>query len=150
MVHHVQTTGDEQTLSAITGSNFDWSQIAILTTELPSDQRRQMVDFPSESQAKVTISNYTPQQVDITVDTPAAGMLILADNYYPGWRATLDGELITIYKANHTLRAVFVPEGEHSIQFLFRPRILQAALVISLTILALAGAIIWLDHRRNR
>ncbi|HAA19336.1 MAG TPA: hypothetical protein DCP28_11400, partial [Cytophagales bacterium] len=39
-----------------------------------------------------------------------------------GWVATLDGEPVDIYRVNYILRGVSVPEGQHTLQFNFKPR----------------------------
>lgn len=52
---------------------------------------------------------------------PEPGFVVLADTYYPGWQAILDGEKTTIYRANSILRAIYVPAGQHTITFTFRP-----------------------------
>jgi hypothetical protein len=49
------------------------------------------------------------------------GWLILADTYYPGWIATVDGESTPIYRANLMFRAVQVSRGEHRVRFEYRP-----------------------------
>ncbi|MBK9049355.1 MAG: hypothetical protein IPL78_00080 [Chloroflexi bacterium] len=36
----------------------------------------------------------------MTVDAAAPALLILTDSYYPGWQATLDGELVAIHQTD--------------------------------------------------
>lgn len=50
---------------------------------------------------------------------PAPGLLVAGEIYYPGWRATIDGEPAPLLRANYALRAVALPAGEHEVEFRF-------------------------------
>lgn len=73
------------------------------------------------SHSSALITHYSLNRVELTAAMPKPGFVVLADTYYPGWQATLDGEKTTIYRANSILRAVYVPAGQHTIIFTFRP-----------------------------
>ncbi|MFN0151284.1 MAG: YfhO family protein [bacterium] len=60
-----------------------------------------------------------PERVEIEVDAQRASLLVLADLYYPGWEATLDGARVEILRANSLFRAVAVPAGTHRVVFRF-------------------------------
>lgn len=65
------------------------------------------------------ITSYSEQQVEITATGP--GTLVLADTWYPGWSASIDGEKSPIIRADLLFRAVDVPEGVHTVRFQFDP-----------------------------
>lgn len=79
------------------------------------------------------------------------GLLVIAENFHPGWQATLDGEPTTIHRANYTAQALYLPAGEHEFTLLYLPISLVAGAGISgLTTLLL---LIWGGRRwvtRNR
>jgi len=54
--------------------------------------------------------------------TRGAGVVVVLDQDYPGWTATVDGEPTPMVTANSAFRAVSVPEGEHLVEMRFRPR----------------------------
>ena len=72
-----------------------------------------------------------PEHAVIDVDAPARGFLVLADQYYPGWRATVNGADVAIHRANFMFRLVEVPAGTSRVEFLYRPRSVALGAVIS-------------------
>ena len=72
--------------------------------------------------ATVTLTAYTPKQLDYDYSTSQPGTLVFSEIYYPyGWKATIDGEPVDHYRVDYTLRALNVPAGSHHITFLFDP-----------------------------
>ena len=69
----------------------------------------------------VTIRSYTPERIEIAVETDADGYLVLTDAYYPGWTATVDGTPVEIERADVLFRAVRVPAGASEIIFTYQP-----------------------------
>jgi hypothetical protein len=61
-------------------------------------------------------------ELDIKVNTESPGLLVLSDQYYPGWRAYVDGRLTPIYPVNSIFRGVFLDTGNHVIEFRYRPQ----------------------------
>jgi hypothetical protein len=64
---------------------------------------------------------YANTEVEVAVDTPADGILLLNDVWQPWWRASVDGIDAEILKANVIFRAVVCPRGRHVIRFSFHP-----------------------------
>jgi uncharacterized membrane protein YfhO len=77
----------------------------------------------------------------------------LSEVYDPGWRAYVDGESVPIYVADHALRAVPVPAGNHTVDLRYESRSLQIGLGISLfTCGVLAASLLgaaWYDRRSS-
>jgi len=98
------------------------------------------VELPGASdptEATVQITCYGPTYAEIQVKTTAAGLLVLNDAAYPGWKAWVDDEETKIYTANYLFRAVPVPAGTHTIEFAYQPASL--AIGIAITLLTLVG-----------
>ena len=79
------------------------------------------------------------------------GYLVLADTYYPGWRA-LDGtgKELRIYRADMTLRAIALPAGNHTVSFTYLPIDFRVGLFLSLTSLLLMAAIVLVNRVRTK
>ncbi|HFB52359.1 MAG TPA: hypothetical protein ENJ48_01575, partial [Anaerolineae bacterium] len=91
-------------------------------------------------ETELAVLNYGAQTVEFGVKTDTAGYLVLSDAWYPGWRATVDGESAPVLRANFAFRAVPVPAGEHRVRMEFSPLSWKIGLAISgLTVLLLAG-----------
>jgi uncharacterized membrane protein YfhO len=79
----------------------------------------------------------------VTVKTKSAqpSILILSANHFPGWRAYVDGNFVTNLRVDYNLRGVVLPAGEHTVEFIYRPKSVLIGAVISL--LTLIGLLIW-------
>jgi len=137
-------------LDALHEPAFNWYHSAIMTAPLPPEQQAQLSDRPIHSQSSVTITNYQAQQIDIQVETAVAGLLVLSDSYYPGWKARIDGQKTAIYRVNHALRGLFVPPGAHEISFQFQPQILQTAVIMATISFILAVTLIIQENYRRK
>ena len=83
-----------------------------------------------------------PREVRITEDgggrltvearLPAAGLLVIRDNFDPSWTAQVDDVPAPIVRANGLYRAVAVPAGRHVIRFSYRPWELAAGLILTM------------------
>lgn len=72
-------------------------------------------------------------------------MLFLADLAYPGWKAYVDGVETPIRRANYIFRAIFVPAGQHTVDFVYQPRSFRLGLLITLAaMIAVLGALVGL------
>lgn len=99
------------------------------------------------------VVTYTPQEVNIEVDSEQGGLLVLADAYYPEWKATLDGNPTRIYLTNGLLRGVLVPSGRHKITFCYSPPSFTIGLWVTLSaiiLLVLVPGIQWSRRFKSR
>lgn len=79
----------------------------------------------------VTIDEDRGERVRLQVDAPAAGFLVLTDQHYPGWSATVNGAPAPILRANVAFRALRVPPGRSTVEFVYRPLSLRAGIAVS-------------------
>jgi uncharacterized membrane protein YfhO len=71
------------------------------------------------------------KRVVIEADAATAGVLVLSDAWYPGWRVTVDGAPAPLLRADYALRGVALPAGRHVVEFTFRSRPAQLGLWLS-------------------
>lgn len=97
------------------GSSFNPANVAVVETD---DELR----ASTTSVASVEVSNYQANSITINTSIQNKGFLVLSEIYYPaGWKATLDGEPIKIYKTDFVLRGFQIPAGEHTLSLKFEP-----------------------------
>jgi len=84
-----------------------------------------------EGNGRIDVGYYGPNRAVFFVETDVPALLVLSDTYYPGWRATLDGEPAPIYRADAVFRGVLVPAGRHRVEMRFWPRNLGVGLGIA-------------------
>jgi hypothetical protein len=126
---------DAAALAALADPGFDPAgQVVLLADELAAagllDQARQLEGPAGE--AVVQVISYQPEQVALDVVLDAPGVLVLADTWYPGWQATVDGEPATLLRANYLFRAVLLPAGQHRVLFEYQPAALGRGAGVSL------------------
>ena len=98
-----------------------------LTLDPATDLRSTVVldrEIPIESCPETAAATFTAideQYLRVDAAPACAGVLVLADNWYPGWEATLDGKRIDILRADAAIRGVAVPAGPHRIEMRYRP-----------------------------
>lgn len=95
----------------------------------------------------------TPDRVVVDVNAESPAFLVLGDNYYPGWTATVAGAEEPVFRTNHTLRGVPVPAGRQQVVFEFHSAGLQIGYLIyfaGLVLLAAYAAWLLIAHRRGR
>lgn len=124
-------------LAAIKASSFDPGKEVVLEGGAPESQ-------PGAGPIPATFVVDGPNSVVVRVNAPRAGYLVLADPYYGGWVATVDGQSAPLLRADWTFRAVPVGPGAHEVAFRFRPRSLYVAGGVSaLAWLAALATVAW-------
>jgi hypothetical protein len=79
----------------------------------------------------------------LRVRAEAPALLVEADNWYPAWKARVDGLEAPVLRANHTLRAVPIPPGDHEVEIYYDADSLRGSMLVSLfSLLVLVGALV--------
>ncbi len=112
----------EKILEKIRDPQFQPEEEVILEGRA-DDYRLQTTDRgkTEKNQGRVEIQNYSPNQVEIRVETTTPQILVLSDAYYPGWKATVDEQKVPVFRADYYLRAIQIPTGNHSVRFFYHP-----------------------------
>ena len=125
------------------GSVWDPARTALVEAK-PSAA---MVSAAQDTRAGIT--RYEPNRIDLKSYSSGTAILVLSENYYAGWIAYVDGRATDILRVDYNLRGVELSPGEHRIEFVYRPKSVLIAFVVS--VLTLAGLLfLGLRGRHNR
>lgn len=99
----------------------------------------------NDSTATVKLDKYEPNNLQYTVNSKNGGIVVFSEIYYPGWKATVDGQSVELGRVNYILRAVNVKPGKHIVVLDFHPTSISttetiAYIAIIILLLAIAGA----------
>jgi len=72
-----------------------------------------------------------PSRLVARTDSPCRSMLVLADVWFPGWAAYVDGKPTQIWKAYNVIRGVVVEQGQHEVVMIYRPLSLYAGTALA-------------------
>ena len=99
----------------------------------------------NDSTARVVLTKYEPNNMTYTVSSTKGGVVVFSEVYYPGWTATIDGQLAELGRVNYILRALNVKAGKHEVVLDFHPTsisttetIAYAALIVLLLAICVA------------
>jgi hypothetical protein len=103
---------------------------------------------PSFKAAPVQWESYSPDASVLTAVCAAPAVLVLAQTWYPGWKATVDGEPQAVLKADGALSGLALGPGQHRIELRYtEPSLAWGAAACALACLALGG-LLWSERRR--
>ena len=75
-----------------------------------------------DGESIVKLTSYAPNRLTYDVSTTKGGVIVFAENYYPGWTALVDGKEVEIGRVNYVLRAISVTAGRHKVELSFFPK----------------------------
>ena len=145
LVHDVAVIPDDDAeLARMAQADFDPAALAILPAAPPP------VAAPQAPEPAPTIG-YAPNRAEVRASVAAPAVLMVSDAYSDDWRVTVDGQPATLYRANYAFRGVWLPPGEHTVEFSYRPRAFLIGSAISgVTLLGLAAYGMWYWLQRKR
>ncbi len=89
--------------------------------------------FSGKGDYNAAFKRYEPNMVELAVESDRAGLLVLTDVYYPGWRAFVNGEDVKIFRVNGLVRGVAVGKGKSAVVFSYLPPSFKIGLISSLS-----------------
>jgi hypothetical protein len=140
--------------SAVAGAldpRFDKKSLVLLADDAPVTPA-QIEVLPPPSPATAVVTAWAPGQMDISLETrPASdGYLVVAENWYSGWRATVDGGPAPVLRANVAQMAVPLPAGAREVNLVFvSPSYTRGRLITVLSLVAVIALLAVPRFRRR-
>jgi hypothetical protein len=127
-VHFVNSANEEmQALDSLNTKNT-----AVLDTSKLFDFTE--FNFEKDSMASIKLLKYDVTELTYQSKATKEQFAVFSEIYYKdGWNAYIDGNLTPYFRVNYVLRGMKIPEGEHTIEFKFEPKVIQQGRLISLS-----------------
>ena len=151
LVTQAQAVDGETALSTIRGEgagSFDPRATVLL--EVKADELPQLPGGKVADDSAVKLVDYQPTHLTIETNAATNTVLVVSEIFYPGWKATIDGQPARIMLANFLLRAIALPPGHHKIEMHYTPTAAYTGAAISVTALALLGLIAFYGRRTHQ
>ena len=135
---------DESVIATVLDPRFDVRRAALFDTATAVPVQPVPEALPPASNVAARVTQYDPGRISIALDrpAPAGSALIVSENYYPGWEATVDGRAAPVGRAQYVLIGVGLPAGARAVELRFRSKAFERGR--SLTLAALAAALLLL------
>ena len=132
--------------------SLDTKRTAIIHQEF--SQKLPLENIERDSTATISLKSHAPNYLVYESSTVSPQLALFSEAYYSnGWNAYIDGQPVTHFRANYLLRAMKIPEGNHTIEYKFEPEVVAIGSKISLAtsalfLLVLLGAIFY-NYRKK-
>ncbi len=134
-------TDDKACLAAVHDENFNFSEKVILSQE---------PDISPFSGGSAQITEYSPDRIRAKVLTGGPALIVVNDNWAPGWKAYIDGVKTDVLRANYTLRCVAVPDaGEHDFVMIYDPLSVKIGYAVTLSAIILWSILVIISWRKK-
>ena len=144
---------DDQALATVLDARFDPTRAAIVDTGA-AVQAAQPTTVPPPSAVQARVTRLEPGDIEVQLDKPAAAgsALVVSENFFPGWSASVDGKTAQTVRANYNLIGVPLSAGARQVTLRFRDPVYGAGKTITFLAVALAllsvGAGFFAERRR--
>lgn len=105
---------------------------------------------PCGSAGRAGIERYAAERVVMAATAETAGILVLSDAWFDGWRAEVDGRPAPVLRVDHALRGVALPPGRHTVELVYRPASQAAGSAVTLATVGGVLVAVALRARRRR
>jgi hypothetical protein len=116
---------DQAVLAALASPGFDPTRQA-MSTDAGAAGR-----YPGSAACRIRWLVDEPDRLVLESAAPAAAFIVIADAWFPGWSARVDGRARTLHRVDHMLRGIEVSSGAHRVEMAFVPRGWRAGVACS-------------------
>ena len=108
----------------------DLKDTAVIDNRFKDDIK---MDFVYDEVGTIELVSEQPNELVYKTKASIRQLAVFSEMYYqPGWQAYIDGEKVAHVRADYVLRAMNIPQGEHTVTFKFEPKVIQTGGTIAL------------------
>jgi hypothetical protein len=143
-----------QMIPTLVNPRMDYGRLVLLTPDVrlsPSP----VTSMPEPSRSRATVATWSPGRMSITLDPApdSTSYLVVAENWYPDWHATVDGAPVQVVRGDWALITVPIPAGARRVELWFQSPGYAAGRAISIASVGVTLALLLLPallRRRQR
>ncbi|NOZ27251.1 MAG: YfhO family protein [Chloroflexi bacterium] len=150
VTHDVVFADDEETKRLLADHQFDLETTAVLPVEARDRttlENAEVGPSPPAGESTIRLERLAPYRLLVRGRSDREGLLIVSENWMPGWRALRRDEgaqTLPVFRADLTFLGIPVPAGEWEVELIYRPDSVRLGLLISELSLALLCVVsIW-------
>ena len=117
---------DQAVFRAFFQTNLDLGQVVLL----PSEAAKSLAAIQPAS-VRLWDVNCGNQKLSMRVAASQPALVVIAQTYYPCWKAYVDGNPAKLWRANYAFQAVQTPAGDHSILLEYEDKPFKAGMALS-------------------
>ena len=101
--------------------------------------------YQVDSTASIVLKEFKPNYLKYESNNTNEGLAVFSEIYYShGWNAYIDGKLSPHFRVNYVLRALEIPNGNHTIEFKFEPQVVETGSKVALASSVVLGLLLLL------
>jgi len=130
---------DDALLKRLEDPAFDPESAVLLSAAPVLPGGESVVSATNAPAGQAAITAWKPKRITMRTEASSPSVLLLNDRWDAAWRATVDGREVPVLRANHLMRGVAVPAGQHTVEFVYAPS--MRMLWVTLSAMAVAVGI---------
>ena len=146
---------DESVLATVLEPRFNVRSVALFDTSAAVQWRTDLTVAPDTLGLRARVTRPWPDEIRVALDgpAPAGSALVMTENYYPGWTATVDGRPAAAHRADYSLIGVPLPQGAREVRLRYRSAVFETGRTVTAVALAAATILLvgglFVDRRRR-
>jgi hypothetical protein len=144
---------DDAVLGTVLDPRFDVRSAGLFDSAAAVTAAAKVTTAPAPLPIHASVSHYEAGRASIQLDAPApaGSALIVSENYFPGWNATVDGKSAMTARADYTLIGIPLTQGARKIELSFVDPAYEKGKIITLfaltLVLLMIGAGVYQERR---
>jgi hypothetical protein len=142
-------------LQTFVAPDFNWRQSVVLESrqrdQVPKSDRTDVTSSASPTlHQRVSDVVAGINTITMTVHTNRAGLLVVPENWEPGWAADVNGSVVPDMQGNYVQQVIPVGAGTSRVVLRYRPPGFELGALVSVITITVVVAVIGVELRRRR
>jgi hypothetical protein len=147
----IAEAGPDAIRATVMAASFDVRRAALFDSSAAVEGRPvTAAPPPLSSTAHVTYPSPRDIHVELSDPAPEGSALVVSENWYPGWKATIDGQPGVVARADYTLMGIPLPAGARRVELSFEDPVYERGKLVTLISLVLTFVLIAGGHLMER